>query len=238
MFITTNNRNVNTGITIAIFLLAVILLILSCSCSVLPIPGETGIVPTLSPVNTPTPFPPISQVNTPTPTQTPDVPTNTPIPTNNAAGVKVVVRFPVMTEENKGALNKHPLFCLTDADKINHFWVFHRYLEASVAWPGYEVPGMDWWPAWRIEAGPCGNVEEINIRGANYLPGDTAEFIVTWGSGDAVTCRHSGTGDSQRLEPCVINPPLSYVNCGDLDFCMSCGVWTGYAEIEYMEWLY
>lgn len=118
----------------------------------------------------------------------PDIPD---YPCTRGQAVVRVTNIPQMTDANKDEINKLQLFCLKDNGNVTFVGVFHRYVQPD--WP--DGP---WFPAWRLEAGSHGCVEEWHIFDAHPLEGDSATFKVEWDH-NHVAVTHQGTGHKQHL---------------------------------------
>ena len=131
------------------------------------------------------------------PTPTPGLPTVTPTPyipdTPCARGYAVVEisNIPEMTDANKDDINKLQLFCLRDNNNVCFVGVFHRFVQPD--WPT-----GPWFPAWRVEAGADGCIEEWHIYDANPLEESTAKFRIEWDH-NYVAVTHVETGNKQYI---------------------------------------
>ncbi|MCD4653734.1 hypothetical protein K8T06_07335 [bacterium] len=134
----------------------------------------------------------------PNPADTPRPGLNTPVPPEipdgpcaRGSALVQITNIPEMTDANKEDINKLQLFCLRDNNNVTFVGVFHRYVQFT--WP--EGP---WFPAWRLEAGSDGCIEEWHIYDANPLEDSSAKFKIEWDH-NYVAVTHVETGNKQYI---------------------------------------
>lgn len=128
-----------------------------------------------------------------TPTAVPNTPTPF-VPNSHCARGTAIVQLnniPEMNDSNKDELNKLQLFCLRDKENDVFVGVFHRYVQPD--WPS-----GPWFPAWRIEAGADGCIEEWHIYDANPLESSSAQFKIEWDH-NYVAVTHLENGNKQYI---------------------------------------